>query len=726
MRVLTRHTGRVIIRRKLVITPHRTGLLRAVGAAIMVSLAIVLGAVTPASAAGTASLSGQVFAAHQSGWVSVPDGAVRLTAERWDGSAWIPTSATTINGALGLYTLTGLEVGLYQLHMVGTVPDTYVEAIDGFHGSFTISDEGQVITDHRVNLQIYRAVQGALLLPNGTAVSPGDASVSVYSSGTLIAGPQAVGTGGTFTFRLAPTSYEIKVTYLGSEKAVGRAFAYTIAFNAPDAVTASFQLDYAYTYSGHVDIGALGNPAAAGDVTISWMILGTQYTSTTDSAGDFKITGLLGYSTNFVFASADPWLRTVTKFVNLVGNTDVTGASIILPRISGASGRVQNSSGEPLAGISVALVNSDGGQGGVYADFTRATTDATGYYELRPINNYVAYDLVFTDPAGIYSTTQWDGSGTYYYADLFHIQPGEHVADVDVVMPHRNSISGRVDGANLTSAEFDQTHVILDLQLYDYSTDEWVVVDEFGVAHDGTYSIPGLFPDDYRLAIVYLGSQGFKPVTSDVISLDEAQDYVQNFYLTTSTSVALPFADVSHAHAFYPDIEWMYERGLTNGYLEGTGARDFRPAESVSRQAMAAFLYRYRNPVGFVAPSTPSFADVPATHPFYREIEWLKAQGITTGTPGPGGTLLFEPDADVTRQAMAAFLYRMAGSPAFTSPSHATFADVPTGSTFAKQIEWMKAKGLTNGYVDGFHPTEAVSRQAMAAFLHRFSVSVAG
>lgn len=56
-------------------------------------------------------------------------------------------------------------------------------------------------------------------------------------------------------------------------------------------------------------------------------------------------------------------------------------------------------------------------------------------------------------------------------------------------------------------------------------------------------------------------------------------------------------------------------------------------------------------------PSTATFTDVPTNHPFFREIEALAASGITTGFPD--GT--FRPTANVSRQAMAAFLARALG-----------------------------------------------------------------
>ena len=51
-----------------------------------------------------------------------------------------------------------------------------------------------------------------------------------------------------------------------------------------------------------------------------------------------------------------------------------------------------------------------------------------------------------------------------------------------------------------------------------------------------------------------------------------------------------------------------------------------------------------------------------------------------------------------------------------------TFTDVPTSNQFHDDIDWMATNGISTGYVDGtFRPDAPVSRQAMAAFMHRLS-----
>jgi hypothetical protein len=185
-------------------------------------------------------------------------------------------------------------------------------------------------------------------------------------------------------------------------------------------------------------------------------------------------------------------------------------------------------------------------------------------------------------------------------------------------------------------------------------------------------------------------------------------------YVRISTQT---FTDVGFSHPFFFDIEWMAAEGLSQGYEPGT---TYRPSDPVTRQAMSAFLYRFSGEPPVTLPASPTFTDVSATHPFYEEIEWMAETGISEGyQPGP----TYRPGAVVTRQAMSAFLYRFAESPTFVPPVTPTFTDVGLTHPFYAQIEWMAETEISEGYQPGptYRPSVAVSRQAMSAFLHRFS-----
>ncbi|RIJ77549.1 hypothetical protein D1871_06555 [Nakamurella silvestris] len=184
---------------------------------------------------------------------------------------------------------------------------------------------------------------------------------------------------------------------------------------------------------------------------------------------------------------------------------------------------------------------------------------------------------------------------------------------------------------------------------------------------------------------------------------------------SAATAVEVYFFDKAPGSSFYTEVQWLAESGITTG-VDGGG---FDPTGLVGRQAMAAFLYRLTHPDSTTAPAcvTAPFVDVPVGSPFCGEIAWLKTTDITTGYTGGR----FQPGATVDRQAMAAFLYRLTHAGATTPAcTVAPFTDVPIGSPFCGEIAWLKTTDITTGYTGGrFQPGEKISRQAMAAFLYR-------
>ena len=200
----------------------------------------------------------------------------------------------------------------------------------------------------------------------------------------------------------------------------------------------------------------------------------------------------------------------------------------------------------------------------------------------------------------------------------------------------------------------------------------------------------------------------------------ERAGYIPTSRTSAATSPIIPtFADVPTDAPFYFEILWMAESGITSGSVDG-GLRIFSPLEPVTREEMAAMLYSAAGSPEFTPPATPSFSDVPVGAAYWKEIEWMKSEGIAKGSED--GT--FRPLDAVTRQALAAFLYRSAGSPDFTLPTVASFRDLPVGVPFFREIEWLTAEGVTTGFEnpDGtwsFRPLHGVTREAMAAFLHR-------
>lgn len=182
----------------------------------------------------------------------------------------------------------------------------------------------------------------------------------------------------------------------------------------------------------------------------------------------------------------------------------------------------------------------------------------------------------------------------------------------------------------------------------------------------------------------------------------------------TPTIARAPFSDVAVNHPFRQEIAWARNVGITTAWADGT----YRPEADISRAAMAAYLYRLAGSPTY-APSVRSpFKDLAPTDPFYKEISWLASKGISTGWAD--GT--FRPNDSISREAMAAFIYRLAGSPAYSPSANSPFVDYGRGNAFYKEVSWLASKRITTGWNDGTcRPYEPVSRGAMAAFLYRFS-----
>jgi hypothetical protein len=126
------------------------------------------------------------------------------------------------------------------------------------------------------------------------------------------------------------------------------------------------------------------------------------------------------------------------------------------------------------------------------------------------------------------------------------------------------------------------------------------------------------------------------------------------------TAPAQPtFADVDANSPFYTAVEWMAAQGISLGTAQPSGKPLYKPADPVSRQAMAVFLARYAGADLSAAPTQASFADVDLSASVAAAIGWMKATGISTGTAQPSGLPLYKPLDPVSRQAMAAFLNRL-------------------------------------------------------------------
>jgi len=215
---------------------------------------------------------------------------------------------------------------------------------------------------------------------------------------------------------------------------------------------------------------------------------------------------------------------------------------------------------------------------------------------------------------------------------------------------------------------------------------------------------------------------------------------VQNFASTNRTDVTTVyppgqrFIDVCDGNAFFNDINWMYDQGITTGTVYPR-YKMYKPTTTVSRSAMAAFLYRTISPGTSTAPPTCSLTPYPYSdggrNPFAGEICWLASQGINDFNPTTPG--LFSPGAVISRARVVDWLYRASDrgcddpqnttpEDCFTPPADVSFTDVPTTNAQFAAVEWASAAGVSRGYPDRtFLPSWSITREAMAAMLQRYA-----
>ena len=161
----------------------------------------------------------------------------------------------------------------------------------------------------------------------------------------------------------------------------------------------------------------------------------------------------------------------------------------------------------------------------------------------------------------------------------------------------------------------------------------------------------------------------------------------------------LPFRDVSESFWAYDAIRYVYENGL----MAGTSGAAFSPNASISRQQIWMILARL------------SGAD-PANMAEARQ--WAMDFGISDGTA---------PGAAVTRQQLAALLYRYAQSQGYdvgigADTNILSYTDALTVSGYAiPAMQWACGAGVLYGTSDGrLNPTGTATRAQFAVMLERF------
>ena len=187
-----------------------------------------------------------------------------------------------------------------------------------------------------------------------------------------------------------------------------------------------------------------------------------------------------------------------------------------------------------------------------------------------------------------------------------------------------------------------------------------------------------------------------------------------NVYVRFSGS-GLPFADVPSGSWYYDDIAYVYDAGL----MTGLTATAFGPNLSTTRGMIVTILWRMENEPA--AKHGCPFADVRRGSYYEQAIAWASENGIVTGfdssTFAPDRAITREQLAAILFRFAA---YR--GMDAVTLRENlSSFQDQAAISAYAvSALNWAVGEGLMQGTGDKLEPTGNATRAQVAAMLRRF------
>jgi hypothetical protein len=178
---------------------------------------------------------------------------------------------------------------------------------------------------------------------------------------------------------------------------------------------------------------------------------------------------------------------------------------------------------------------------------------------------------------------------------------------------------------------------------------------------------------------------------------------------------------VGNSFADVPNTDLFYRNVETvyhRGVTGGCGGTNYCPDSPALRKQMAVFLLKSRFGSFYVPPAAAGiFADVPASDPFAPWIENLYNLGVTGGCSA--SPLNYCPDQTVLRKQMAVFLLKALNGSGYVPPAcQGIFPDVPCANPFAPWIEDLASRQIAAGCGSGdFCPDNPNTRGQMAVFL---------
>ena len=216
--------------------------------------------------------------------------------------------------------------------------------------------------------------------------------------------------------------------------------------------------------------------------------------------------------------------------------------------------------------------------------------------------------------------------------------------------------------------------------------------------------------------VVIVHSDGREEVIKkSVLENDRAKFLLDQSATVRVIDHARTFGDVDNSAWYSSAVDFVSGREL----FSGIGRDAFAPDLALSRGMLAAVLYRLEEPDAQNAEAL--FSDVTGGSWYGQGVAWAAETGIVSGY----GDGRFGPDDSITREQLAAMLFRYAQLLNMSTggrDSLTGFSDASSVSPWAQDaVAWAVDSGIISGLPDGtLAPTGTATRAEAAAMLQRF------
>ena len=274
--------------------------------------------------------------------------------------------------------------------------------------------------------------------------------------------------------------------------------------------------------------------------------------------------------------------------------------------------------------------------------------------------------------------------------------------------------SGQTQSENITNTQ----NIVLEVAIpYDFTNKQDVTVYRFHSADPEAMELAELFDKpsvptdgtfwlDREFGYIHVYASKF---STYAIGYNTPGDGFTGIYVPSEKP--LPFTDVKSSDWFYSAVRYVYERGI----MLGSSDTSFSPATSAQRGMIAAILWRLEGSPA--ASAARAFSDVADSAYYARAVAWADANGVAVGY----GNGAFGPMDEITREQLAAIIWRYAGSPDVGGMALAEFTDGGSVSPWAyKAMLWAVQKGVITGKDGALDPQGCATRAEVAAILTRY------